>query len=444
MQASSISSHAPDTDPTADSYFPPQASRHGAPPARRKSSVYKAVEYQITADKLYDYLKMYNVLLIDVRSREEFDSGHIYVRSVMCIEPSTLQEGYSAEQLQDRLVLSPDEEQAMYDRRHEYEVVVYYDESTKTSAFLDKHNRNDKELALKRLFDTLHEFNVDKPLQKPPIFLMGGIDAWTDVFGSHSLKMSTTAALVHSGQTRPARAIKRVPAASDVAKVNLHRRRIREYNPMDPEEAQAMREEARRGRSVLEQPLEIDEDDEAGSPLYRSQEDFLRRFPAVELEQQSMMYPPSRPFQPPQYAPPPIPSAPSRPAPSVPRVSYSGVHERQVAPQGRTAQVPIYIPPGRYNSIRLHKTGLINFGVTCYMNSIIQCLCANVALSGIFLTGRWKDDVQKHNWKGTEGILPEAYATLISNLFKGDVNSVRPSTFRVRARFIVPYFDVVS
>jgi ubiquitin carboxyl-terminal hydrolase 8 len=402
--------------------------------------VNKAVELQITADKLYDYLKMYNILLIDVRSREEFDSGHIYVGSVMCIEPSTLREGTSAEELLDRLVLSPDEEQAMYDRRHEYDVVVYYDESTKTSAFLTKHSRNDKELALKRLFDTLHEFNAEKPLQRPPIFLMGGIDAWTDLFGSHSLRMSTTAALVQSGQTRPTRAIKRVPAASHTAKANLQRRRIREYNPMDPEEAHAMREEARRGRSVLEQPIDLDEEDETESPLYRTQEDFLRRFPAVDLEQQSMMYPPSRPLQPPQYAPPPPPmhSAPSRPAPSVPRVSYSGVHERQVAPQGRTAQVPIYIPPGRYNSIRLHKTGLINFGVTCYMNSIIQCLCANVALSGIFLTGRWKDDVQKHNWKGTDGILPEAYATLISNLFKGDVGSVRPSTFRVWACFIIP------
>ena len=74
----------------------------------------KPIEYQIHAEKLYDYLNMYNVLLIDVRSREEFDSGHIFSRSVMCIEPSTLQDGYSAEQLQDRLVLSPDDEQAMY------------------------------------------------------------------------------------------------------------------------------------------------------------------------------------------------------------------------------------------------------------------------------------------------------------------------------------------
>ena len=79
----------------------------------------------------------------------------------------------------------------------------------------------------------------------------------------------------------------------------------------------------------------------------------------------------------------------------------------------------------------MHRTGLINFGVTCYMNSVVQCLSGHLSLSDLFLTGRYNRDLQRENWKGTNGILPEAYATLISNLFKGDIASVRPSTFRV-------------
>jgi ubiquitin carboxyl-terminal hydrolase 8 len=179
----------------------------------------------------------------------------------------------------------------------------------------------------------------------------------------------------------------------------------------------------------VQQPEADGVQEEPASPFYRTTEEFLRRYPDVEAEQ-SMMYPLSRPPSGSQYIAPAIPVAPSRPAPSVPRVSYGGVHERSVAPQGRGAQPPVYLSQPRFSNVRMHKTGLMNFGVTCYMNSILQCLSGHLLLSDLFLTGRFQRDLQKDNWKGTKGILPEAYATLMSNLFKGDVHSVRPSTFR--------------
>ncbi|KAH7119610.1 hypothetical protein B0J11DRAFT_551769 [Dendryphion nanum] len=433
LAASSISAYAPSNNADSDSYFPPQQDTQRKP-APRRFSVSKPAELQISVEKLYDYLRLYRVLAIDVRSRDEFDSGHIFVTSSMCIEPMALRDGLSAEQLQDSLVISPDDEQQMFERRNEYDLVVYYDESTRTNAFLEKHNLNSKEIALKRLYETLHEFNTEKPLQRPPIFLMGGIDAYADLLGPAALKMTTTASAVSNGRSRASQLIRRAPAASESAKLNLRKRRMREYAPMDPEEEQQWLEEARKGRAVLERTNEEDDEDEATSPMYRTTEEFLRHFP--EVDQQSMMYPPSRP--PPAvpapplapYVAPSIPSVPSRPAPSVPRVSYSGVHERQVAPQGRTQELPVYVSPGRYAQFRPHKTGLVNFGVTCYMNSVVQCLAGNMELSALFLSGRWHKELQKENWKGTKGILPEAYATLLSNLFQGDVTAVRPVSFR--------------
>lgn len=199
---------------------------------------------------------------------------------------------------------------------------------------------------------------------------------------------------------------------------------------MDPEEEQKWLEEARKGRAVVEQPPADEDFEEAEEPFYRTTEEFMRRFPPVEGGQ-SMVQAAPRPPPIPQYVQPAIPTAPSRPPPSVPRVSYSGVHERQVTPQGRNNQPPVYISQPHFTNVRMHKTGLINFGVTCYMNSVVQCLSAHPTLSDLFLTGRYIRDLQRENWKGTKGILPEAYATLISNLFKGDVASVRPSTFRV-------------
>lgn len=426
--ASSASYQAPNANGQSDSYFPTQ-SNVPAEPSQRRASVSKPVESQITAERLYDYIRMYNVLLIDIRSREEYDAGHIFVHSVMCIEPASLQDGFSAEQLQERLIISPDEELALFERRNEFDLVVYYDESTKTNSFLNRYNPNERERPLKQLYDTLTQFNYDKPLQRPPIFLMGGIDAWADLVGPQALKMTSTAALVATGQTKP-RALRRSPHPTRLLTQNRRTSARRDYTPMDLEEQQQWMEEARKGRAVMEQPPQEDDEEEVESPVYRTTEDFLRRYPDVE-DQQSMMYPPSRPQQTSQYVQPSIPPAPSRPPPSVPRPSYTGVHERRLNRQTSGNQPPVYVSSGRGASNRLHKTGLINFGVTCYMNSVVQCLSANPNLTAWFLSGRYAEHLQKRNWKGTEGILPEAYATLLSNLYKGDTSAIRPSTFRV-------------
>ena len=239
------------------------------------------------------------------------------------------------------------------------------------------------------------------------------------------MKMSSTAAAMAAGPTRT-RAIRRSPAASHIARNNTQRRSRREYVPMDQEEQQQWLEEARKGRAAVQvPPAEGEEEEEPTSPFYRSTEEFLRRYPDVEAEQSSMMYP-SKFQSTNQYVAPAIPVAPSRPPPSVPRVSYSGVHERQQ----QTRDV-VYNGQPQFSNLRLHRTGLLNFGVTCYMNSVVQCLSGHLLLSDLFLNGRYQRDLQRDNWKGTKGILPEAYATLLSNLYKGDVGSVRPSTFRV-------------
>lgn len=381
---------------------------------------------------------MYNVLLIDVRNREDFDEGHIFATNVLCVEPSSIRLDMSAEQLLDTLVLSPDIEQALFENRDKYDLVVYYDQSSLDASFLNRPVSGRNEETLRSLYNALYEF-TEKPLKRPPVMLMGGLDAWIQLVGINALATSRTAAIVADNQgSRSSRGIRRVPVANTATRSNFQKRRLRSYNPLDPEEERRWRENAQGERAALEnRPIveEPQEDEEGETHIYLSTSEFLQRFPAIE-EQQSMMYPPKRNEPIPPVRPPPavpsIPAIPSRPAPAAPRMGYSGVHERNITPHtsGRSDQLPAYIPPSLHPRYRLPKTGLINFGVTCYMNSTIQCLNGTLPLTSIFLHNGYLNHLQRDNWKGSKGLMSEHYATLIQNLWAGDVNAVRPTSMR--------------
>ena len=149
-----------------------------------------------------------------------------------------------------------------------------------------------------------------------------------------------------------------------------------------------------------------------------------------------MTVPHSRPAAPPMpnYAAPVVPPAPSRPPPAVPRPKYSGVSEgRQIQPplerQNSATKTALYTSNSALDRLKLPRTGLTNFGVTCYMNSTLQCLSATVMLSKFFIDNRFRYYVQK-NWKGSQGVMPGLFANLIRSLWKNDVEVIMPTSFR--------------
>lgn len=450
---SSISSRTPGGDD--GSYFPRTNEDVEDASSRRRGSVGLPREGRsINAQMLFDYMRLYDILLIDVRDRQQFDDGHIDHSRILCVEPLTLRLNMSAEELQGALVLSPDIEQALFERRDRYELIVYYDQSTLTSAFLSRTDLSPREEPLKILYDALVEFNFEHPLRRPPLLLEGGLDAWEDLLGRPALKTSDTYATKAEKAKSPKR--KPVPIPSHLPELTVEKKRRGTFNPLGAEEARKWEEKARAESLPLElmPPVEDEieeEEEEAGTPFYnRTTEDFLRRYPAIEAEPESMVQastilsqyssppPISRPPAPPSYpapgAPSTIPSIPSRPPPAAPRVSYSGAHERALAPfpaNQRVSQLRPYVPPKDMpQNIRLPRTGLINFGVTCYMNATIQCLSATLPLTRIFRDGSYRRYIQRDNWKGSKGLLPEHYANLIHHLWRDDVTACRPSTFR--------------
>ncbi|KAI4166720.1 MAG: hypothetical protein LQ343_007809 [Gyalolechia ehrenbergii] len=425
------------------------------PPRSTNSSRPSSAEYShptsISTERLFDMLREYYVLVIDVRSREEFDYGHMHATSIMCVEPVSLRSGLSAEEFEETLVVSPPAELEFFERRDEFDYIVYYDQHTSSESFLAGPPNSSTSFAMRALHDTIHEFNYYKPLRRPPLMLRGGLDAWIDMVGNNGLAQSNTAALI--GSTRPrrpaaksGRPIGRVPMASQNSSLEVRRRRLREHTPLNADEEKSWLERARNegvepaeyqhAQSDGEEDVKNSHAEEPPSPFVRSYEEFLQTFPEVSSIQQSMTEPlPPPPSRPPPPMPPAMPSIPSRPPPAAPRPSYSGVSDRnasQISPASRapaSAQPPLYTSRNITHYLKLPRTGLVNFGVTCYMNATVQCLLATIPLSQFFLDNRWRDYVVK-NWKGSNGIMPEIYANLIRSLWKGDVQSVRPITLR--------------
>ncbi|KAL8821231.1 MAG: hypothetical protein Q9223_000697 [Gallowayella weberi] len=447
----SIEQNGPSGAPGANNYHGQPSSRRGSSEvpqstdSSRPPSTDSPHPTSITAELLFDELRKSKVLVMDIRSRQEFDQGHIFAKSIICVEPVSLKPGLSAEDLEDTLVLSPPAELECFERRDEFDLVVYYDQHTASDLFLTGPPNRSVSFAMRAIHDTMHEFNYYKPLRRPPLMLKGGLDAWADLIGVGGLAQSTTAALIGSTrprgpQAKPGRPIGRVPMASANSSLEVRKRRLREHTPLNADEERSWLERARNEevKPAEYQHAQSDTDgdsnysEEPTSPFVRSYEEFLTKFPEPSQVQQSMTVPlplpPSRPS-------PSLPNIPSRPPPAAPRPSYSGVSDRnslQISPTSRfplSAQPPLYTSRTITHYLKLPRTGLVNFGVTCYMNATVQCLLATIPLSQFFLDNRWRDFTQK-NWKGSNGIMPEIYANLIRSLWKGDVQSVRPVTLR--------------
>lgn len=400
----------------------------------------------IDPETLSSYIRKYNVLIVDIRDRTQFDEGHIFATSILCIEPLSLKEGTSAEMLEERLVLSPDNEQNLFARRNEFDIVVYYDQNTNDNSYLRGSPTMTKAPHLRAFFDTLYEFNEYKPLKdaRPPALLRGGLDAWVDLMGSHSLATSKTAAMLGTTRQRAAvptgRPLGRQRLVSTNSRFEVRDRRLRNHKFLNEDEQMAWRQQAEQEQVInndephISDSEYIEDEPEPVSPFVPDYESFLRRFPA--MEQQSMVAPARRPVVPPKrYEPPAVPAMPSRPTPAVPRPSYTGQAD-MIQPSAPLARVtsstkqPLYSSASRMMSRRLPRTGLTNFGVTCYMNSTLQCLSATVPLANFFLDEyAYRQNLQK-NWKGSSGIMPEIFANVIRSLWKGDVDMIKPTTFR--------------
>ncbi|KAK9473563.1 uncharacterized protein V1510DRAFT_414376 [Dipodascopsis tothii] len=434
---------------SSSSSGPSSASRPRKPPANFPRSM------TVSADRLADYIVDVpeQILLLDVRPRELFDQGHIYSKNIVCIDPFILRNRQRSDALEDALVMSPDAEQALFARRDQFELVVFYDQDTKR---LEGHTPtgSTQQNALANLVDTIYTTESRRMLRRHPVLLVGGVEAWVEHCGLGSLAQTRTGtepAPRASGPRVPSKAPTTLYAPSHIDQEKEWLRNLHRQPPSalgrDTGSDSSSYGSSYSSPSVYGSPLPDTGTgalmasslppaaDRGGPRIVRSMNEYIRSVPDLGPSDLARRAKPPTYFynesEIPAYRPPPLAAA-VRTAPTTPLHSLDSTATLPPSPTVTRSerQHSIGNNYSGLGEVSAGTTGLKNMGNTCYMNSVLQCLAGTGPLARYFLNGSYRKDINVRNQLGSKGVLAKAFGDLLSALYNDQCTFIVPTTMR--------------
>lgn len=438
------------TSSASRDYFSSGSSFSGTSAQTPSASVKFPEASTVSAEELMEYLKKgsagVRTLLVDIRGREDFDNGHIMSQSIVCIEPLVLRKELSAEELAESLVLSPEHEQRLFDQRHDFDLVVFYDQDSATTGTTGQHDSSG--VALRNFRRAVYDFGYEKQLKRQPVLLKGGLDSWVDLMGQGALQSSQTISLPSGQVTKRAKNKNLQKPFIGPRKYGMGPTGVQKQNTA---KRLSVAEEEKWTRELQKEADEVNE-----SFYTQSKEEFLRRYPDPSAIKESMssagpvldetsssgLYPRMDGYHSRAQSGiihdtnfgPLVPQALTRPAPAVPRPSFNGVFQPYGMPIAASAtSTPMYSPQqARENA------GMVNPAAQCFLNAAVQCLVADRRPWNDFLLSPEVDLLQPPPKKANESSAPpvllvKMLANLARHMYAPNPHRypVNPRTFAV-------------